>query len=114
MWRTPLGEYPELTTKGILGTGTAINDGGPIATASGLVFIGATADFGFRACDAKTGKELWRATLPDDSLMTPLTYAGADGKQYVVTVAGGGDAYFHIPAKPSPGGNATIVAFALK
>ena len=114
VWRTPLGEYPELTKKGILGTGTAINDGGPIATASGLVFIGATADYGFRAFDAKTGKELWRATLPDDSLMTPLTYQGANGKQYVVTVAGGGDAYFHIPAKPSPGGNATIVAFALK
>jgi glucose dehydrogenase len=114
VWRTPLGEYPELTKKGILGTGTAINDGGPIATASGLVFIGATADFGFRAFDAKTGKELWRATLPDDSLMTPLTYQGGNGKQYVVTVAGGGDAYFHIPAKPSPGGNATIVAFALK
>ena len=113
VWRTPLGEYPELTKKGILGTGTAINDGGPIATASGLVFIGATADFGFRAFDAKTGKELWRATLPDDSLMTPLTYAGADGKQYVVTVAGGGDAYFHIPAKTTSG-NATIVAFALK
>ena len=114
VWRTPLGEYPELTAKGILGTGTAVNDGGPIATASGLVFIGATTDFGFRAFDAKTGKELWRATLPDDALMTPLTYQGGDGKQYVVAVAGGGDAQFHIPAKPSPGGNALVVAFALK
>jgi len=113
MWRTPLGEYPELTKKGITGTGTAVNDGGPIATASGLVFIGATTDFGFRAFDAKTGKELWRATLPDDSLMTPLTYQAANGKQYVVTVAGGGDAAFHIPAKTTSG-NATIVAFALK
>ena len=114
VWRTPLGEYPELTRKGILNTGTAINDGGPIATASGLVFIGATADFAFRAFDAKTGKEIWRATLPDDSLMTPLTYQGGNGKQYVVAVAGGGDAYFHIPAKPSPGANATVVAFALQ
>ena len=42
VWRTPLGEYQELTAKGITGTGTAVNDGGPIATASGLVFIGAT------------------------------------------------------------------------
>ena len=49
------------TAKGILNTGTALNDGGPIATASGLVFIGATGDFGFRAFDAKTGKELWKA-----------------------------------------------------
>ena len=63
VWRTPLGEYKDLTAKGILGTGTALNDGGPIATASGLVFIGATADLSFRAFDAKTGKELWRTTL---------------------------------------------------
>jgi len=114
VWRTPLGEYPDLKAKGILNTGTAVNDGGPIATASGLVFIGATTDFGFRAFDAKTGKELWRTTLPDDSLMTPLTYQGGNGKQFVVTVAGGGDAAFHIPPKPSPGPNATVIAFALK
>jgi quinoprotein glucose dehydrogenase len=114
VWRTPLGEYKDLTAKGILNTGTAVNDGGPISTASGLVFIGATTDYGFRAFDARTGKELWRATLQDDALMTPLTYQGANGKQYVVAVAGGGDAAFHIPAKPSPGGNATVVAFALK
>jgi glucose dehydrogenase len=114
VWRTPLGEYPELKAKGILNTGTALNDGGPIATASGLVFIGATGDYGFRAFDAMTGKELWKATLPDDALMSPLTYQGGNGKQFVVAVAGGGDAAFHIPAKPSPGANATVVAFALK
>jgi quinoprotein glucose dehydrogenase len=114
VWRTPLGEYQELTAKGILNTGTAVNDGGPIATASGLVFIGSTTDYGFRAFDAKTGKEIWKATLPDDALMTPLTYQGANGKQYVATVAGGGDAAFHIPAKPSPGGNAMLIAFALQ
>ena len=113
VWRTPLGEYKELTAKGITGTGTAVNDGGPIATASGLVFIGATTDFGFRAFDATSGKELWRATLDDDVLMTPLTYQGANGKQYVAAVAGGGDAAFHIPAKTNSG-NAMLVAFSLK
>ena len=113
VWRTPLGEYKELVAKGLLGTGTAVNDGGPIATASGLVFIGATSDFGFRAFDAKTGKELWRATLDNDVLMTPLTYQGANGKQYVVAVAGGGDTAFHIPARSTPPVNATVVAFAL-
>lgn len=113
VWRTPLGEYMELTAKGIVGTGTAVNDGGPIATASGLVFIGATSDSGFRAFDAKTGKELWRATLDNDVLMTPLTYQGANGKQYVVAVAGGGDGAFHIPARTAPPVNATVVAFAL-
>ena len=113
VWRTPLGEYKELTAKGITGTGTAVNDGGPIATASGLVFIGATSDFGFRAFDAKSGKELWRTTLDNDVLMTPLTYQGANGKQYVVAVAGGGDQAFHIPARTTPPVNGTVVAFAL-
>jgi glucose dehydrogenase len=112
-WRVPLGEYPELKAKGITGTGTAVNDGGPIATASGLVFIGATSDFGFRAFDAKSGKELWRTTLDNDVLMTPLSYQGANGKQYVAAVAGGGDAGFHIPARTAPPVNATLVAFAL-
>ena len=112
-WRTPLGEYKDLTAKGITGTGTAVNDGGPIATASGLVFIGATSDFGFRAFDARTGKEVWRTTLENDVLMTPLTYQGANGKQFVAAVAGGGDAAFHIPARTTPAGNAMVVAFAL-
>ena len=78
VWRTPLGEYPELEGEGHTDTGTALNDGGPIATASGLVFIGATGDFGFRAFDAKTGKELWKATLDNDVLMTPMTYHGRE------------------------------------
>ena len=112
VWRTPLGEYEDLKAKGITGTGTAVNDGGPIATTTGLVFIGSSSDSGFRAFDAKTGKELWRATLPNDVLMTPLTYQGANGKQYVAAVAGGGDASFHIPQR-APNGNALVVAFTL-
>jgi quinoprotein glucose dehydrogenase len=114
VWRTPLGEYAELTAKGIMGTGTAVNDGGPIATAGGLVFIGSTSDYGFRAFDGKTGKELWKATLDNDVLMTPLSYLGANGKQYVAAVAGGGDAAFHIPARSTPPVNALVVAFAVQ
>ena len=57
-WRVPLGIVEELEAKGIRNTG-ALNLGGSMATASGLVFIGATADSRFRAFDAKTGKELW-------------------------------------------------------
>jgi quinoprotein glucose dehydrogenase len=113
VWRTPLGEYPDLTEKGVLHTGTVLNDGGPIATASGLVFIGSTGDFGFRAFDAKTGKELWKATLDNDVLMTPLTYMGANGKQYVAAVAAVGDPQFHIPARTTQV-NARLYAFALK
>src|SRR5947208_17034015 len=61
-WKIPFGIYPELVAKGIPPTGTP-NLGGPIATAGGLVFIGATKDARFRAYDAKTGKEGWYAQL---------------------------------------------------
>jgi quinoprotein glucose dehydrogenase len=66
------------------------NLGGSIATASGLVFIGATNDRRFRAFDAKTGTELWSATLPASGHATPMTYMGKDGAQYVVIPASGG------------------------
>ena len=114
VWRVPLGEYEELTAKGIKGTGTALNEGGPISTASGLVFIGATGDSGFRAFDGKTGKELWRATMDDDATMTPMTYQGANGKQYVVAVSGNQrNAAFHRPVRTGPAPNMKIYAFAL-
>ncbi|HEY3159278.1 MAG TPA: PQQ-binding-like beta-propeller repeat protein [Vicinamibacterales bacterium] len=41
VWKIPFGIYPELVAKGIPPTGTP-NLGGPITTATGLVFIGAT------------------------------------------------------------------------
>ena len=66
------------------------NIGGPIATAGGLVFIGATDDNRFRAFDAKTGKELWATKLGAAAHSVPSTYQGADGKQYVVISAAGG------------------------
>jgi quinoprotein glucose dehydrogenase len=113
VWRTPLGEYPELTAKGVLNTGTNSNHGAPISTASGLLFIGSTMDFGFRAFDAKTGRELWKATLDNDVVMTPLTYQGANGKQFVAAVSSAGNAGAHIPARTGPAPNATVVAFSL-
>jgi quinoprotein glucose dehydrogenase len=87
-WESTLGITPELEAKGIH-TG-AWNLGGSIATASGLVFIGATNDQRFRAFDAKTGKELWSLELAASAHATPITYLGRDGKQYVVVAAGGG------------------------
>jgi quinoprotein glucose dehydrogenase len=87
-WRVTLGEYPELTKKGIPPTGTE-NYGGPAVTAGGLVFIGATKDERIRAFDAATGKTLWEAPLPASAHATPAVYA-VDGKQYVVIAAGGG------------------------
>lgn len=66
----------------------AVNLGGPITTASGLTFIGATVDGFFRAFDTKTGKELWSAKLPASARATPMTYVH-QGRQYVVIAAGG-------------------------
>ncbi|WP_256011083.1 outer membrane protein assembly factor BamB family protein [Desertivirga xinjiangensis] len=87
-WRVPLGEYEELSKKGIPPTGTE-NFGGCIVTKGGLVFIGATRDEKFRAFDKKTGKILWEAKLPYGGYATPSTYA-VNGKQYVVIPATGG------------------------
>jgi len=87
-WRVPLGIVDELEAIGVHNTGTP-NVGGPIATATGLVFIGATRDSRFRAFDAKTGKILWEAKLDAPAAASPITYRGKDGKQYVVIAAGG-------------------------
>ncbi len=87
-WRIPLGEYPELTARGVPPTGTE-NYGGPVVTAGGLIFIAASRDEHFRAFDRKTGQELWRAKLPAAGYATPATYA-VNGRQYVVIACGGG------------------------
>ncbi len=105
VWKIPFGEYPELAAKGMTNTGTE-NYGGPIVTAGGLLFIGAT-DFDkkFRAFDKATGKLLWETTLPFSGNATPATYA-VRGRQYVVIAAGGGK-----DPKSKSGG--VYVAFAL-
>lgn len=105
VWKIPLGEYPELASKGQENTGTE-NYGGPIVTAGGLLFIGATNfDKKFRAFDKSTGELLWEATLPFSGNATPATYE-VNGRQFVVIVAGGGKD----PKSPSGG---FYVAFAL-
>jgi glucose dehydrogenase len=91
-WRVPLGTIPELDAKGVHNTGS-MNMGGSIATAGGLIFIGATNDHHFRAFDEKTGKILWDTEMEAGAYATPITYKGKDGKQYVVIVATGGGYY---------------------
>jgi quinoprotein glucose dehydrogenase len=105
VWKIPFGEYPELASKGVKNTGTE-NYGGPIVTAGGLLFIGAT-DFDkkFRAFDKSTGELLWEASLPFSGNATPATYE-VNGRQFVVIAAGGGKD----PKSPSGG---VYVAFAL-
>jgi quinoprotein glucose dehydrogenase len=88
LWQVPLGEYQELTARGIPPTGTD-NYGGPLVTGSGLLFISASKDAQFRALDKTTGKILWQAALPAAGYASPTTYA-VDGKQYVVIACGGG------------------------
>ena len=105
LWKIPLGEYPELAAKGMTNTGSE-NYGGPIVTAGGLLFIGATCyDRKFRVFDSRTGQLLWQTTLPFAGVATPATYM-VDGKQYVVIAAGGG----RDPKAPSGG---EYIAFAL-
>ncbi len=92
-WRVVLGEFDELTARGVPQTGTP-NLGGPIVTKGGLVFIGATNDSRFRAFDKDTGEVLWETRLPVSGHATPITYLGpTNGKQYVAIAVGGGNKY---------------------
>jgi quinoprotein glucose dehydrogenase len=101
-WSVPLGiteELPESKQH----TGRPGAFAGPIATAGGLVFIGATSDDRFRAFDSKTGKELWSTKLEYTASAVPITYQGKNGKQYVAIVAAGGGS----------GSNQALLVFAL-
>lgn len=102
-WKVPLGEYRQLTARGLPPTGTE-NYGGPVVTAGGVIFIGATADETFRAFDRDTGAVLWHAVLPFGGNATPSTYM-VNGRQFVVISAGGGKS-----GRPAGG---SLVAFAL-
>lgn len=82
-WQVPLGDTPLLH----LNLGMP-NLGGPVVTASGLVFIAASLDDRMRAFDIDTGKILWQAKLPAGGQATPMTYS-IGGRQYVVIAAGG-------------------------
>lgn len=102
-WKVPLGEYAKLKERGLPPTGTE-NYGGPVVTAGGLLFIGATADETIRAFDKDTGAVLWQSPLPFGGNATPSTYM-INGRQFVVISAGGGKS-----GRPSGG---RLVAFAL-
>ena len=105
-WRVPLGVTDSLPPEKQK-TGRPGN-GGTIATAGGLVFVGATDDGRFRAFDAKNGKELWTFKLGGAAEATPMTYQGKDGRQYVVITSTGGG-FFGNPVTDD-----SIMAFALE
>jgi len=105
-WRVPLGVIDELQAQGIPQTG-ALNLGGTMVTAGGLVFIGGSSDSRFRAFDAQTGKVLWETMLEASGHATPMTFVGKQsGRQFVVIAAGGGG-YFSDKVSD------TVDAFAL-
>jgi quinoprotein glucose dehydrogenase len=105
-WKIPLGEYPELAEKGMKDTGSE-SYGGPVVTAGGLVFIGATNyDRKFRAFDKSTGKLLWETTLPFSANATPAVYM-AEGRQFVVICAEGSK------GRPNDPKGGKYIAFAL-
>jgi quinoprotein glucose dehydrogenase len=101
-WQVPLG-ITEGLPPGKQNTGRSGAFAGPIATAGGLVFIGATSDGRFRAFDSKTGKELWVNKLDYNATAVPISFQGKSGKQYVAVVAAGG----------GQGNGQALVAFAL-
>jgi quinoprotein glucose dehydrogenase len=82
LWQVPLGEYKDLTARGIPPTGNYMR-GGNIATKGGLLFTAATLDSRFRAFDQKDGRKLWEFALGGIGIATPATYM-ADGRQFVV------------------------------
>jgi quinoprotein glucose dehydrogenase len=103
-WQVPLGEM----APGKPVPPGSINLGGPILTASGLVFIAGTWDPFIRAFNVETGKEIWKAQLPANGHAMPMTYQMREnGKQYVVIAAGG-----HAKLDEEPQGD-SLVAFTL-
>jgi quinoprotein glucose dehydrogenase len=86
-WHVPFGAFPGVPEPQASQWGS-INLGGPMVTAGGLIFIGASLDASLKAFDVETGKELWRGTLPTSARATPMTYE-VNHTQYVAIAAGG-------------------------
>ena len=106
-WQVPLGDAPQLAALGITGTGTP-SIGGAIATASGLVFIGATNDARVRAFESETGRVVWTAALPASGHATPILYRGPRSGRPILAIAAGGGGRFSATVSD------TIVAFSVR
>jgi quinoprotein glucose dehydrogenase len=102
-WDVPLGKLSPKTPE----AWGSISLGGPMVTASGLIFVAGTTDAAVRAFDTDSGKELWTGELPTSARSTPMTYQTSDGKQYLILCAGG----HGIPDLAPLGDH--VVAFAL-
>jgi quinoprotein glucose dehydrogenase len=106
-WEVTLGTTRDLAPLGIAMPWGTPGMGGPLATAGGLVFVGAALDDVLRAFDSETGEELWSGRLPAGGQATPMTYRVREGgRQFVVIAAGG-----HSQLRTTRGDS--VVAFAL-
>jgi quinoprotein glucose dehydrogenase len=103
-WNVPLGRFSARTPE----AWGSLSLGGPMMTASGLTFVAGTVDAAVRAFNSDDGKELWVGELPTSARSTPMTYQGADGRQYLIVCAGG-----HGVKELQPLGD-YVVAFALE
>jgi len=82
------------------------NLGGPVMTGGGVAFLSGSMDDYVRGYDVRDGRQLWEARLPAGGQATPMTYLGADGRQYLLVVAGG-----HGSTGTKPGDY--VIAYAL-
>jgi len=110
LYHIPNGESWVLQQQGVTGAGAQAPRGGPVATASGLLFVGTAGDRTFRARDAATGEVLWEHKLDAATEGVPAVYE-AGGRQYV-TIPVGGDGLFPHKGQPTPGPS-RYVTFAL-
>jgi len=111
LYRIADGESAALLAKGITGTGSQAPRGGPVATASGLLFVGTAGDRTFRARDSATGKVLWEYKLDAATEGVPAVYE-VDGREYITLPVGGDGLFAQQSDQPKPGPG-KYVTFAL-
>jgi quinoprotein glucose dehydrogenase len=104
------GESMVLLQQGVTGAGSTAPRGGPVATASGLLFVGTSGDRTFRARDAATGRVLWEHQLDAATEGVPAIFEV--GAREYITVPVGGDGLFPHKGQPTPGPS-RYVTFAL-
>lgn len=91
LWEKPLGTIRDLAPALVPNyEWGAPGMGGPLLTRSGLIVIGATAEFVLRILDLNTGEEIWRYDLPTAAMATPMSYESG-GEQYIAVAVGGHD-----------------------
>lgn len=108
LWEIPFGRINLLGPIKSLAMWGSPNQGGPMITKGGLIFIGASPDSLLRAYNLFSGELVWKGDIPAPAIATPMSYQhGPDKRQYVVVAAGGHDGFETIKSD-------AIVAFALK